>query len=87
MQLNDDFNATWVRLGYSLSITNPSQSSATDLSQRYRVHDWLHAAPRVSLVAGKRRINFLTHDLSHATLMTTYGHEYLLDGTPSGLVC
>ena len=43
-----------VRL-HSLSITNQIQSSATDLSQWHRAHDWLHAAPRVSLVADKRK--------------------------------
>jgi hypothetical protein len=43
-----------VRL-HSLSITNQIQSSATDLSQWHRAHDWLHAAPSVSLVADKRK--------------------------------
>jgi hypothetical protein len=40
---------------HSLNITNQIQSSATDLSQWHRAHDWLHAAPRVSLVADKRK--------------------------------
>ena len=46
----------------SLSITNLIPYSATDLSQWHRAHDWLHAAPRVSLVADKSRMNSSAHD-------------------------
>jgi hypothetical protein len=38
------------------------QALTTDLPQLHRAYDWLHVAPRVSLVADKGRVNFLAHD-------------------------
>ena len=57
---------------HSLNITNLIQASTTDLPQLHRAYDWLHVAPRVSLVADKERVNFLAHDLSHAAILEAH---------------